>query len=106
MATHSTTAVNFEVDVIQSEIPVLVDFWAPWCPPCTAVAPTLEEISDELEGKLKVIKVDIDQNPELAQRFGVRSIPSLKFFVNGKITKEMVGAMPKNVLLAQAGEFI
>ncbi|MDI6028412.1 thioredoxin [Corticibacterium sp. UT-5YL-CI-8] len=106
MATRSTTTINFEADVIQSNTPVLVDFWAPWCPPCRAIAPSLEEISDELEGKLQVIKVDIDQNPELAQRFGVRSIPTLKVFVDGKVAKEIVGAMPKPALLAQIVPFV
>ena len=106
MATRSTTTFDFEVDVIQSKTPVLVDFWAPWCPPCRAIAPSLEEISVELEGKLHVIKVDIDQNPELAQRFGVRSIPTLKVFVHGKVAKEIVGAMPKQALQAQIAPFV
>ena len=106
MATRSTTTINFEADVIQSTTPVLVDFWAPWCPPCRAIAPSLEEISGELEGKLQVIKVDIDQNPELAQRFGVRSIPTLKVFVNGQVAKEIVGAMPKQALQAQIAPFV
>ena len=70
-------------------------------PPCRAIAPSLEEISDELEGKLKVIKEDIDQNPELAQRFGVRSIPTLKVFIGGTVTKEIVGEVPKQTLLQQ-----
>ena len=106
MATRSTTTFDFEDDVIQSKTPVLVDFWAPWCPPCRAIAPSLEEISNELEGKLQVIKVDIDQNPELAQRFGVRSIPTLKVFVDGKVAKEIVGAMPKPALQAQIAPFV
>ncbi|GLC93235.1 thioredoxin [Cupriavidus sp. TA19] len=106
MTTRSTTTFDFEADVIQSKSPVLVDFWAPWCPPCRAIAPSLEEISDELEGKLQVIKVDIDQNPELAQRFGVRSIPALKVFVDGKVAKEIVGAMPKQALQAQLAAFL
>jgi thioredoxin 1 len=106
MATRSTTTVDFETDVMQSKMPVLVDFWAPWCPPCRAIAPSLEEISNEHEGKLQVIKVDIDQNPELAERFGVRSIPSLKVFVDGKVAKELLGALPKQVLQAQLAEFV
>lgn len=106
MATRSTTTFDFEDDVIQSKTPVLVDFWAPWCPPCRAIAPSLEEISNELEGKLQVIKVDIDQNPELAQRFGVRSIPTLKVFVDGKVAKEIVGAMPKQARQAQIAPFV
>lgn len=106
MATRSTTTFDFESDVIESKTPVLVDFWAPWCPPCRAIAPSLEEISDELEGKLHVVKVDIDQNPELAQRFGVRSIPTLKVFVDGKVAEEIVGAMPKQALHEQIAPFV
>lgn len=106
MSTRSTTTFDFESDVIESKTPVLVDFWAPWCPPCRAIAPSLEEISDELEGKLHVVKVDIDQNPELAQRFGVRSIPTLKVFVDGKVAKEIVGAMPKQALHEQIAPFV
>lgn len=106
MATRSTTTFNFETDVIQSKLPVLVDFWATWCPPCRAIAPSLEDISNELEGKLQVIKVDIDKNPELAERFGVRSIPTLKVFVGGKVAKEMLGALPKQLIQAQLAEFV
>lgn len=106
MATRSTTTLDFETDVLQSKMPVLVDFWAPWCPPCRAIAPSLEEISNELEGKLQVIKVDIDQNPELAQRFGVRSIPTLKLFIGGTVAEEIVGVVPKQTLLQQLATFV
>ncbi len=106
MATRSTTTFDFETDVMQSKLPVLVDFWATWCPPCRAIAPSLEDISNELEGKLQVIKVDIDENPELAERFGVRSIPTLKVFVGGKVAKEMLGALPKQLIQAQLAEFV
>ncbi|CAB3663432.1 thioredoxin [Achromobacter kerstersii] len=106
MATRNTTTSDFEVDVIQSKTPVLVDFWAPWCPPCRAIAPSLEEISDELAGKLQVVKVDIDEHPELARRYGVRSIPSLKVFVDGNVAKELLGAMPKQALRAELAAFV
>lgn len=106
MATRNTTTSDFEVDVIQSKTPVLVDFWAPWCPPCRAIAPSLEELSDELAGKLQVVKVDIDEHPELARRYGVRSIPSLKVFVDGNVAKELLGAMPKQALRAELAAFV
>lgn len=106
MATRNTTTSDFEVDVIQSKTPVLVDFWAPWCPPCRAIAPSLEELSDELAGKLQVVKVDIDEHPELARRYGVRSIPALKVFVGGNVAKELLGAMPKQALRAELAAFV
>jgi thioredoxin 1 len=106
MATRNTTTSDFEADVIQSKTPVLVDFWAPWCPPCRAIAPSLEEISDELAGKLQVVKVDIDEHPELARRYGVRSIPSLKVFLDGNVAKELLGAIPKQALRAELAAFV
>ncbi|WP_241082650.1 thioredoxin [Achromobacter xylosoxidans] len=106
MATRNTTTSDFEVDVIQSKTPVLVDFWAPWCPPCRAIAPSLEELSDELAGKLQVVKVDIDEHPELARRYGVRSIPALKVFVDGNVVKELLGAMAKQALRAELAAFV
>ena len=106
MATRNTTTSDFEVDVIQSKTPVLVDFWAPWCPPCRAIAPSLEELSDELAGKLQVVEVDIDEHPELARRYGVRSIPALKVFVDGNVAKELFGAMPKQALRAELAAFV
>ncbi|ENE2732114.1 thioredoxin [Stenotrophomonas maltophilia] len=105
MSTKTTTTETFENDVLKSQTPVLVDFWAPWCPPCRAIAPSLEELAEEFEGKLQIIKVDIDQNPQLAQRYGVRSIPTLKVFVNGDVVHELVGALPKPALKAQLVPF-
>lgn len=101
MSTKSTTTEKFDADVLQSQVPVLVDFWATWCPPCKAIAPSLEELAQEYGEKLQIVKVDIDQNPQLAQRYGVRSIPTLKVFVGGNIAHEMVGALPKAALKAQ-----
>ena len=89
------TKENFESEVLKSEIPVLLDFWATWCGPCMMIAPTLEEIARENEGKLKVGKVNVDEEMELAMRFGVTSIPLLVVMKDGQIVKKAVGAMPK-----------
>ena len=89
------TKENFESEVLKSEIPVLLDFWATWCGPCMMIAPTLEEIAAENEGRLKVGKINVDEQMELAMRFGVTSIPLLVVMEDGQIVKKAVGAMPK-----------
>ena len=89
------TKENFESEVLKSEIPVLLDFWATWCGPCMMIAPTLEEIAAENEGRLKVGKINVDEEMELAMRFGVTSIPLLVVMKDGQIVKKAVGAMPK-----------
>lgn len=86
---------NWQSDVIGSTIPVLVDFWAEWCGPCRAIIPTLEQLAADYEGKLTVAKVNVDQNRELAQQFGVRSIPFLLIIKDGKVVEQMVGALSK-----------
>lgn len=86
---------TFDAEVLQSKLPVLVDIWAPWCGPCLAVAPAIESISDEFDGKLKVGKLNIDDNPMLGQRYGVTSIPSLILFNAGSPVKGLVGAASK-----------
>lgn len=98
MATVSVDKTNFQSDVLESDVPVVVDFWAEWCGPCKMIAPSLEEISEEMAGKVKVTKLNIDENPELAAQFGVRSIPTLMLFKNGEPASMQVGAKPKNAL--------
>src|SRR5690606_2977978 len=98
MATVTVNAGNFDADVLQAEEPVVVDFWAEWCGPCKMIAPALEEISADLTGKVKITKLNIDENPEIAARFGVRSIPTLMIFKNGEVADIKVGAAPKSAL--------
>jgi thioredoxin 1 len=93
------TDANFNQEVIKSDKPVLVDFWAVWCGPCKMVAPVVEEIANEYNGKLKVGKLDVDSNPEVSMQFGIRSIPTLLIFKGGKVVEQIIGAVPKRNLL-------
>ena len=89
---------TFELDVLQADGPVLVDFWAEWCGPCKQIAPSLDEISEELEGKVSLAKVNIDENPETPSKYGVRGIPTLMLFKGGEVASTKVGALPKSKL--------
>ena len=89
---------SFETEVLKSAVPVLVDFWATWCGPCRALSPKLEELSGTYDGKVKFVKLDVDQNPETAGRFGIRGIPTVILFKNGQMVDQLVGNQPKDVI--------
>ena len=94
----AVTDSSFEQDVIGSEIPVLVDFWAPWCGPCRVVATVVDEIASQYEGKIKVVKLNTDENPGIASQYGIRSIPTLMLFKGGQKVDSVVGAVPKTTI--------
>ena len=98
MATKAITDASFQADVLDSDTPVLVDFWAEWCGPCKMIGPSLEEISDELAGKVVIAKINIDENPDAPSKYGVRGIPTMILFKNGEIAETKVGAAPKSAL--------
>ena len=104
MAEITITTENFEEEVIKSDKPVLIDFWATWCGPCKMIAPTVEEIAEEYEGKIKVGKVNVDEEPDLTQSFGISSIPTLVLMKDGKPANMMVGLRTKEQIVEMFGE--
>ena len=94
----AVTDTSFKGEVLESEVPVLVDFWAPWCGPCRMVAPVVEEIAEQYEGQVKVVKLNTDENPKVASQYGIRSIPTLMIFKDGQRVDMVVGAVPKTTL--------
>ncbi len=100
MAEITLTLANFEEEVLRSDKPVLVDFWATWCGPCRMLAPVIAQIAEEQEGIIKVGKIDVDEEPELAIRYGISSIPTLKVFKDGQMVKSSVGVIPKPMIEA------
>jgi thioredoxin 1 len=102
----SVTSTNFDQEVMNSDKPVLVDFWAEWCGPCKALSPVLEEIAVEMNGKANVVKVNVDQASDLAQKYGIRGIPTLIFFKNGEVKSTLVGNQPKAEIIKNINSLI
>ena len=104
--TIAVTEDSFEETVLKNTLPVMVDFWAEWCPPCKMIGPILEEIAGEYDGTAVVSKVNVDENPSLAQKYGVRSIPTILFFKDGEIKDQVVGALPKDQFKARLDKLV
>ncbi len=105
-ATKTVTDASFDVDVLKSDKPVLVDYWAEWCGPCRMVGPVLEEIAQEHGDKIDIVKLNIDENPEVAQRYSILQIPTINVFSGGEVVKQIIGAKPKAALLRELSEYL
>ena len=106
MGTKKVTDETFEADVLKNDKPVLVDYWAEWCGPCKMVAPVLDAIAEEHGDKLDIVKLNVDENPVITQKYGILNIPTLGVFKNGEVVKELVGARSKSRLLDELADFI
>ncbi len=106
MSTKAVTDATFADEVLSSEKPIMVDFWAPWCGPCRAVSPILDKIAEEHADKISIVKLDVDDNPETAMKYGITSIPAMYVFQKGEIVKRVIGAKPKPALEADLAEFL
>ncbi len=100
------TEITFQKEVLESPVPVVIDFWATWCGPCKIIAPSINEMANEYEGKAKICKVDVDSNQQIAIQYGIRSIPTVLFFKNGEVVDLIIGAVPKNKLTSTLEKYL